>query len=80
MLEQHIPGRLHLMKGTYAGEGCEELQPMGKTYTGEVHRGPNPVGGATSWSQGSVKSHSLQEGPAETMCDKLTATSIPCSH
>ncbi|GAB0195076.1 F-box only protein 31 [Grus japonensis] len=33
---------------------CEELQPMGRTHTEEIHGGLSPVGGTPCWSRGRV--------------------------
>jgi len=37
MLEQSAPKGLHSVERTLAGALCEELQPEGRTYVGEVH-------------------------------------------
>ena len=44
-LEQSVPEGLQLVEGTHAGAVHEELQPMGRTYVGEVLGGLSPVGG-----------------------------------
>ena len=37
-LEQPVPEGLHPVEGTHAGVVCEDLQPMGRSHFGEVHR------------------------------------------
>jgi len=36
MLEKSVPEGLHSVERAHAGPVCEELQPVGKTYLGEV--------------------------------------------
>lgn len=39
---------------THTAEVCEELQPMGKAYTGEVYEGVSLMAGTLCWSRGRV--------------------------
>jgi len=57
----------------------EGLNPVGRTHIGEVCGGLSPVRGNFMLKQGkSVRSPPPEEeGAAETMCDELTAASIP---
>ena len=71
------------MGGTQVGEVCEvreELQPMGRTHVGEVCGELSPLRGTFTLEQGkSVRSLSPEgQGVAQTTCDKLTVTPIPC--
>ena len=57
----------------------EGLQAAERTHTGEVHGGLSPVGGTPHWSRGRVRSPAPEEeGAAETRCEELTPTPIPC--
>lgn len=78
MLEQSVPEGLHPTEGTHSGVACEELQPVGKTYDGEIHGGPSLVERHLTPKQGrSVWSPPSQEGVTET-CYELTTTPICC--
>jgi len=79
-LEQPVPEGLHPMEGIHAGTVREELQPMGRTHIGEVCGELSPVRGTFTLEQGqSVRSPPPEEeGAAETKCDELTITPIPC--
>jgi len=67
------------MEGTNTGAVCEELQPVGRTHRGEVCGELSPMRGTSSWSRGSVRSLPPEgQGVAETTCDELTTTPIPC--
>jgi len=65
---------------THAGAVHEELQPVGRTHVGEVCGELSPVRGTFTLEQGkSVRSPPPEEeGAAETTCDELTVTPIPC--
>ncbi|GAB0208304.1 mitochondrial enolase superfamily member 1 [Grus japonensis] len=58
----------------------EGLHPVGETHIGAVHEGLSPVGGTPTLDQRkSVRSPPPEdEEAAETTCDELTATPIPC--
>lgn len=43
---QCVPEGPQPAKGTHAGATCEELQPVGRIHTGEVHRELSPAGGS----------------------------------
>ena len=62
------------------GQFVKSCSPFGRTHSGEVCGELSPVRGTFMLEQGnSVRSPTLEEeGVAETMCDKLTATPIPC--
>jgi len=68
------------MEGAHTGAVCEELQPMGRTHVGEVCGELSPMRGTFMLEQGqSVRSPPPEEeGEAETACDELTTTTIPC--
>ena len=68
------------MEGIHAGTVREELQPMGRTHIGEVCGELSPVRGTFTLEQGqSVRSPPPEEeAVAETTCDGLTVTPIPC--
>jgi len=68
------------VEGTHAVEVHEELQPVGKTYIGEVCGELSPVRGTFMSEQGkSVRSPPPEEeGATETACDGLTIIPIPC--
>jgi len=59
---------------------CEELQPVGRTHVGEVCGELSPMRRTFTLKQGqSVRSlPPEEEGAAETACDELTVTPIPC--
>jgi len=65
---------------THSGEVRAEQQPVGRTHVGEVCGELSPVRGTFMLEQGkSVRSlPPEEEGVAETMCDELTVTPIPC--
>jgi len=67
-------------KGPTLGAVCEELQPVGRTHVGEVCGELSPVRTTFTLKQGqSVRSLPPEEkGAAETACDELTVTPIPC--
>ncbi|KAK4806915.1 hypothetical protein QYF61_012636 [Mycteria americana] len=77
MLEQSVPEGLHPVERTHAGPVLEELQPVGRAHVGEICEGldcllwKGPHAGAGEECE--------EEGVAETMCDELTTTPIPCS-
>jgi len=67
------------MEGTHTGADHEELQPMGRTYIGEVYGELSPMSGTFTLDQGK-SGRSLppeEEGVAQTTCDELTITPIP---
>jgi len=80
MLEQLFPEGLHPVGRTHAGAVHEELQPLGRTHVGKVCGELSPVRGPFMLEQGnSVRSPPPEEeGAAETTCDELTITPIPC--
>ena len=79
VLEQSVPEGLQPTEGTHIGAVHEELQPMGSIHVGEVHGGLSPMGETPRWSRGRVRSPAPEEDEAaETMCDELTPTPIPC--
>ncbi|KAM9590886.1 uncharacterized protein ACIBXB_005926 [Morphnus guianensis] len=60
-------------------QSVTEDRPMERTHAREVREGLSPVGGTPRWSRGRVRSPpSEEEGEAETTCDELTPTPIPC--
>jgi len=67
------------VEGTHAGAVREELQPVGRTHVGEVCE-LSPVRATFALEQvKSVRSLPPEgQGVAETMCDELTVTPIPC--
>jgi len=62
MLEQSVPEGLHPVEGTYTGEGCGGLSPMGGTHNGAGEECEEPPS-----EEGRV---------AETTYDELTAIPI----
>jgi len=77
-VEQSVPEGLHPVEGTHTGAVCEELQPMGRTYVGEVCRELSPLRGTFTLEQGQSVRSLEGQGVAETTCDELTITPIPC--
>jgi len=65
----------------HIGAVHEELHPVGRTYIGEVFGELSLVRATFTLELGkSVRSPpSEQEGAAETTCNELTITPIPCS-
>jgi len=68
------------VEGSHTGAVSEELQPVGSTHVGEVCGELSPVRGNFMLEQGkSVRSLPPEgQGAAETTCDELTVTPIPC--
>jgi len=75
-----VPEGLHPVEGTDTGAVCEELQPMGRTHVGEVCGELSPVRGTFTLEQEKSVRRPPPEGQglAETTCDELTVTPIPC--
>jgi len=53
-LEQPVPEGLHPMEGIHVGAALEELQPVGRTYIGDVCGELSPMRWTSRWSQGRV--------------------------
>lgn len=51
-MEQPVPDGLHPVEGAHAGAVGEEVEPMEKTHTGEIHGGLFPVGVTPDRSRG----------------------------
>jgi len=65
------------VEGIHTGTVHEDLQPMGRINTGEVCKELSPMRGTSCRSWGGVSSPEEEEA-AETTCDELTVTPIPC--
>jgi len=48
---------LMTLRGTHAGAVSEEMQPVGRTHSGEVHGGLYPMGGSPHGSRENVTQH-----------------------
>jgi len=61
------------MGRTHAGAVWEELQPVGRTHTGEACGELSHTGEGAECEESSPE----EEGVAETACDELNATLVP---